>query len=980
MPSTDELRAGLLAFAAYARSLKGDEKGEAQLFLDRFFRALGHEGLQQAGATLEFRIAKRPGSAQLELLRDEAAARLPKTGKKFADLLWPDRVLIEMKKRGEPLERHYDQLFDYWTQIVPKRPPYAILCNFDELWVYDFNTQLFDPVDRLPVRDLAARSSSLSFLWPNRREPIFDNNRVKVTQDAADLLAGVFRELVSERRRVPRERAQRYLLQLLVALVSEDLGLLPDNVVTRALGDALKDPPTSYDLLGGLFREMNSPGFTPGGRFAGVDYFNGGLFATVDPVELRQTELYALERAAKEDWSAVKPEIFGTLFQQSMDRGERHAHGAHYTSEFDIQKVVGPTITRPWRERIAAAGTRADLRALLGELRRFRVLDPACGSGNFLYVAYREMKRLERELLVRLRDRGEPAENLASAVTLTQFFGIDKVPFAVELARVTLTLARELELVEAKKTEDADGLLVFEKPLPLANLEKQIVCADSLFTAWPKADVIIGNPPFQSKNKMQGEFGAEYVAKVRKAFPGVPGRADFCVYWFRKAHDELAPGGRAGLVGTNTIRQNYSREGGLDYIVANAGTITEAVSTQVWSGEAAVHVSIANWTKGDAPAGSRHLSTQRGDRADSPWETFDQPVINSSLSLGLDVAAAVRLETNARAAACFQGQIPGHAGFMLPRVEAERLINQNPRYAEVLFPHLIGDEMLSNIGAQPDRYVIDFYPRDVFEASSYGPLFQRIKEEVLPAREIALAAEQERNAELTGKRGNQHHANFLKRWWLLSYPRPELMERLKTVPRYVSCCMVTKRQIFEFIGSVIHPNVQLVVFPFADDYSFGILQSTPHWEWFKARCSTLEERFRYTSDTVFDTFPWPQSPTAKQARAVADAAVALRALRREVMARMKWSLRDLYRTLDYPGANPLRTAHAKLDAAVRVAYAMPAEADALAFLLVLNAELAARERAGQPVTPPGLPASVATDAAARAAFVTADAVGVGGGV
>ena len=127
-----------------------------------------------------------------------------------------------------------------------------------------------------------------------------------------------------------------------------------------------------------------------------------------------------------------------------MDKGERHAFGAHFTSEFDIQKVVGPTIVRPWRERIEAAGTMAELRGLLGELRQYRVLDPACGSGNFLYVAYREMKRLERELLVRLRDKGEKPERLVSAIALTQFFGIDKVPFAVELARVTLMLAKEL--------------------------------------------------------------------------------------------------------------------------------------------------------------------------------------------------------------------------------------------------------------------------------------------------------------------------------------------------------------------------------------------------------------------------------------------------------------------------------------------------------------------------------------------------------
>ena len=148
------------------------------------------------------------------------------------------------------------------------------------------------------------------------------------------------------------------------------------------------------------------------------------------------------------------------------------------------------------------------------------------------------------------------------------------------------------------------------------------------------------------------------------------------------------------------------------------------------------------------------------------------------------------------------------------------------------------------------------------------------------------------------------------------------------------------------------------MFPLADDYSFGILQSGIHFGWFNARCSTIKADFRYTSDTVFDTFSWPQAPTAKQARAVADAAVALRSLRRDVMNRLGYSLRDLYRTLDDPGANPMRDAHAALDAAVRAAYAMPVDADLLGFLLDLNLACAAREKAGEPITPPGLPTTV----------------------
>ena len=177
-----ELQSSLVQFAAFARALKGDEKSEAQLFLDHFFRALGHGGVQEAGATLEFRIAKKPGSAQLELLKGEGAKA--KGGKKFADLLWPERVLIEMKSRGQNLEKHYDQCFDYWTHIVPRRPPYVILCNFDEFWIYDFNTQLFDPVERVSLRDIAQSVSAFNFLLPIPAKPIFDNNRVEVTRTA----------------------------------------------------------------------------------------------------------------------------------------------------------------------------------------------------------------------------------------------------------------------------------------------------------------------------------------------------------------------------------------------------------------------------------------------------------------------------------------------------------------------------------------------------------------------------------------------------------------------------------------------------------------------------------------------------------------------------------------------------------------------------------------------------------------------------
>src|SRR6266436_6596431 len=250
--ATAELKSSLAGFATFAHSLKGDEKSEAQSFLDHFFRALGHDGVQEAGATLEFRIAKKPGSRQLELIKGEPAAKA-KGGKKFADLLWPERVLIEMKSRGSNLEKHYDQAFEYWTHIVPRRPPFVILCNFDEFWIYDFNTQLFDPVDRVKLAELPDHISTFNFLLPIWKKPIFGNNWVDVTRRAADQMATVFREIVD--RGEDRERAQRFILQLLVGMVAEDIGLLPREIVTELLFECAEKGASSYDLIGSLFRQ-----------------------------------------------------------------------------------------------------------------------------------------------------------------------------------------------------------------------------------------------------------------------------------------------------------------------------------------------------------------------------------------------------------------------------------------------------------------------------------------------------------------------------------------------------------------------------------------------------------------------------------------------------------------------------------------------------------------------------------------------------
>jgi SAM-dependent methyltransferase len=939
-----DLSSHLAAFVSYVQThLVGDEKGEAADFLDHLFRALGHDGIKEAGASRETRVAKKGG------------------GKNFADLLWPERVLIEMKSRGKKLERSYDQIFDYWTHIVPHRPPFVILCNFDEFWIYDFNQQLFDPVEKIALADLPHRAEALAFLLPKPRKPLFNNNRVEVTREAAADLAALFRALVF--RGEDRTRAQRFILQLLVTLVSEDMELLPGQILARLVADCRDKGESAYDLIGGLFRQMNSETPARAGRFVNVPYFNGGLFAEIDPIELQPEELGILAHAAERKWDLVKPEIFGTIFQSSMDADERHAFGAHFTSEFDIRKVVGPTIVRPWREKMAAAWDKVGkLKEVLRDLRRFRVLDPACGSGNFLYVAYREIKRLEREILIRLSEisKGEPLE---TAVSIHQFHGIDIQPFAVELAKVTLMLAKEQEVREAAKFKDSDDLLVLEKPLPLDNLDKNILCADALFTDWPKADAIIGNPPYLGSRYIAQELGYDYARRVQDRFPGVPKMADFCTHWFRLAHDALPENGRAGLVGTNTIRQNEGREASLDYIIHNGGTITEAVSTQVWSGDAQVHVSIVNWTRG-TQTGEKTLTTQTGDRVSNAWKIEKLPVIPSSLASSLDVSAAIPLLANQKPKRVFQGQNPVSRGFFLSDSEATNIIQADPKSADVIFPYMIGDDLVAR-GA-PGKKVIDFAQRDQFEARLFRSAFEHVQKHVMPA--VIAKAEAEKTS--TGKESTRW-TRLAERWWHFRDYQPGTMRAIAEIPRYIACARVTKRPIFEFISSGIHPDTMLTVFPMADDYSFGIIQSMIHFEWFKSRCSTLGGTFRYTSDTVFDSFPWPQSPTRKHIEAVAKEAVALRQLRREVMAKMGWSLRDLYRTLEAPGSNSLRDAQARLDTAVRAAYAMPKDADILAFLLQLNQTCAAQEAAGQTVTPPGLPLPVGE----HATFITEDCIG-----
>lgn len=966
----------LREFVGYAELLDGDEKGEAQVFCDRLFKAFGHAGYKEAGAVLEARVRKGANKAT-----------------SFADLVWKPRVLIEMKKRGEHLRRHYQQAFDYWLHAVPNRPRYVILCNFDDVLIYDFDRQLDEPVDQLSVADLPRRYTALNFLFPENPAPVFGNDRAAVSERAATKMAALFRHLVGRRvAPVDRPVAQRFILQLVIAMFAEDIDLIPASTVANIARDCLAHRKSSAELFGALFRQMNNPRPASTGRFQGVPYFNGGLFAKVVPIELQRGELELIgfdgddQGAATEDWSKVNPAIFGTLFEQSMGKEARHRHGRHFTSESDIQRVVRPTLVQPWSARIAAASTAQELRLLRKELSQFRVLDPACGSGNFLYVAYRELARLDLEILLRLQKEFGGKTFLTQAkvpcaITPRQFFGIDNDAFGVELAKVTLLLAKKLTNDEAAEALREVGVVAgtrgFEfdddRTLPLDNLDENLLLNDSLFCAWPRVEAIVGNPPYQSKNKAQKELGAKYLNSLRAAFPEIDGRADYCVYWFRKAHDHLLQGQRAGLVGTNTIRQNYSRMGGLDYIVSHGGTITEAVSTMIWPGAATVHVSVVNWIKGSAK-GKKRLHAQDGNVLEEGWRWEELDKIGPSLSFDYEVGQAFELAVNAESVSCFQGQTHGHDGFLVDGEMAKALLKKDLSLKSYLRPFLISDDVLGNPNGKPSRYVIDFSGLSQLQASKIQPLYSQVKQRVLPQRVKAAREEKSANEETLRQtpsaRINHHHQNFLKRWWQMSYPRPELMQTLRPLTRYIACGSVTKRPIFVFVSTDISPNAALTVFPLEDDYSFGILQSDLHWRWFVARCSTLKSDPRYTSNTIFDSYPWPQHPSAAQVKAVARAAVDLRAERAQLLRQSALSMRDLYRELEGPGVNSLKQAHAALDVAVRSAYGLSSRDNALKFLFDLNAKLHAAEVRGELIQGPGLPAGKFK----RADIVTRDCI------
>jgi methylase of polypeptide subunit release factors len=864
--------------------IKGSEKREAQTFLDRFFQAFGHEGAMEAGAIFEEAIKK--------------GSKTGRTG--FADLVWKPRVLIEMKKRGEDLNKHYSQAFEYWSRLVPDRPRYVILCNFDEFWIFDFDSQLDTPVDKVTLEHLPQRSTAFAFMEIANRNPVFRNNQMEVTEKAAKRMAELLLEL--EKRGIEKLPAQRFILQCVLAMFSEDRNLLPRDIFISCIQDCLSGE-SSYDVLGGLFREMNNPGITPAGRYKGVNYFNGGLFSVIQVPDLSKEELKFLDTTAREDWSKVRPAIFGSLFEGTVDKIERHKRGIHFTSEADIMKIVRPTISKYWEEKIEEATTLGELNGLQMEMQSYKVLDPACGSGNFLYIAYQELKRIEQTLLEKISERKRVRKDQIGMgfVTPQQFYGTDTNQFAVELARVTLMIGRKIAI---------DNLELTEPALPLDTLDKNIVCQDALFNEWVRADAIIGNPPFLGGKHMRKALGDEYVDKIFAKFSNVKDSVDFCSYWFRLAHDNIDENGRIGLVGTNSIRQGKSRVATLDYITQSQGYIHETISTQPWSGEAKVHVSIVNWSK----------RTSEKLYLDNKLVTY----INSSLQSTIDVTKAVQLEANKKL--CFQGVLPVGEKFIVTEQQVKEWIKADSKNKEVLKLFSMGENLATNPHGKPKRWIIDFNQMPVEEASLYRLPFEYIK--------IHVKSEREKNRDAGARRY----------YWRFLRPRPAMRKNMSSLSLCFAVGRVSKWGRFIPYPVEWLPGDKTVIVTTDDFYIFGILSSSTHLIWVKAQEGTLKADIAYAHEICFFAFPSPQEVSSDLTERIRSKAKELHEYRSKQMDIKNCGITTLYNEFFNEPTSQLYKIHNELDTLVVKAYGFDPESDILEQIFNLNLELAQKEK------------------------------------
>jgi type II restriction/modification system DNA methylase subunit YeeA len=907
-------------FAAKWRGVETGERASAQSHFLDLCRVLGQPGPTDADPTGEW-YAFEKGAEKFDG-RDG-----------FADVWKKGFFAWEYKGKRKDLKAALRQLVDYKDAL--ENPPLLVVSDLATIEVNTNFTGL-SPVTRVvTLDDLAAPDPSEAlailravFTAPEELRPTHEP--AQITEAAARHFAEL--ALGLRGRGHDPQVVAHFLDRILFCLFAEDAGMLPPGVLSRLAGQTRGRPHLFGDALGQLFARMSHGG----GMFGAeeVPWFNGGLFDSADVLPLSEAEIGTLLDVGRLDWAKIEPAIFGTLFERGLDPDRRAQLGAHYTSREQIWQLVEPVVIRPLNREFAAmqahvtqllmSGRRvtratrdADnpttvFEAFLERLRTVRVLDPACGSGNFLFVTLKALKDLEWEAIqYGSRVLGTPMQ--LPRIGPEAVMGIEINAYAAELARVTIWIGQIQWMVghgfgrdnpilrPLDHIETRDALLDWSDPTRPQEAE------------WPAAEFIVGNPPFLGRKLLRGGLSDAYVDSLFDVFDGrVPREADLVTYWHDKARAMIAAGTvkRAGLLATQNIRGGANQR--VLAQVKVSGDIFFARSDDPWvlSG-ANVHISFVG----------------QDDGSETERTLNGQPVqaINADLTSGLDLTRARRLRENLGIA--FQGITLGGDFDLKAELAEVMLQSPNPdgrHNADVVRPWLNAQDLT---GRSRNAWAIDFGPaRSEADAALFEDPFEYVRQHVRPNR-------------LESRR-----AAYALHWWLPMEARPGLRTALVGLGRFIATPITAKHRLFVWVTSGTLPSVSVVAVARDDDYTLGVLHSRVHELWALAQGTQLETRPRYTPTTTFETFPFP-SPTDAQREMIAAGARRLVELRDGWLNPPGLADSDLAkRTLtNLYNERPtwLAHAHASLDAAVFAAYGWPvdlANPEILERLLALNLE------------------------------------------
>ena len=781
-----------------------------------------------------------------EWYRFEKVARKDSGGGGWADVWKRGYFAWEYKSQGRDLDAAFQQLRQY--ALALENPPLLIVSDMRLFRIYTNWTNSVGQIHRFSINDLLDPDKLRLLRWafsdPERLRP--EQTRQLITEQAAAKFADLAQTLRDNGH--DRQDVARFVIRLAFCMFAEDMRLLPDDLFQRMLNHARRRPGRFQSQASTLFATMAS-----GGDF-GVDeiaWFNGGLFDDdTEALPLDRPGIEIVREAAQLDWSEVDPSILGTLFERGLDPDKRSQLGAHYTDADKVMRIIEPVIVRPWlaewqtaRDLIEREMAQIDqpgedsrrrqraariLREFLSRLRGFRVLDPACGSGNFLYLALHALKDLEHQVQLEAHALGLGRQ--LPTISPASVKGVEINPYAAELARAAVWIG-EIQWMQR------NGFALHRRPI-LDQLES-IECRDAVLTAdgqepeWPEADVVIGNPPFLGGKLLRGVLGDEYVKGLQRLYGDrIHGDADLVCHWFDKAERLVSDGKvkRAGLVGTNSIRGGRNRSV-LDGIVER-GSIYDAWSDEPWVVDgAAVRVSLVCFAGKDAT-----LPTQLNGA--------DAPRINADLtSASVDLTQAVRLPQNAGVA--YMGDTKG-GPFDISGDQAREWLqlpaNPNGRTnADVLKPWVNGMDLTRR---PRGKWIVDYgWKLSESDAALYEAPYQWIKKRVYPMRQR-----------------NRTEANRTH-WWRHTRARPDMWEALAPLSRYIATPRLAKHRIFVWCDASICPDSQLIVIARDDDTTFGILHSRFHELWSLRLGTSLEDRPRYTPTTTFQTFPFPEGLT-----------------------------------------------------------------------------------------------------------------------